>query len=110
MILNRSRLLASEESILLTVGQLGSCDAGITGKPLSVFPPNTLSLVLTEGVRESQRVAPMKPKSEVFWTPGFIFHYGAHLYGSRISRGDRYPTATEDTATSCLKQQLQTPD
>ena len=55
-----------EESILLTVGRPASYDAGIRGKPLGGFPPNPLSLVLTEGVRGSHRVAPMMPKGEAF--------------------------------------------
>ena len=38
-----------EDSILLTVGQPASYDAGIRGKPLGGFPPNPLSLVLTDG-------------------------------------------------------------
>jgi len=37
----------SEESILMTVGQPASCDAGIRVKPLGGRPPNPLSLVLT---------------------------------------------------------------
>ena len=44
-------------SILLTVGQPASYDAGIRGKPLDGFPPNPLSQVLTEGVRGNHRVA-----------------------------------------------------
>ena len=43
-----------------------SYDAGIRGKPLGERPPNPLSLVLTEGVRGSHRVAPMMPKGEAF--------------------------------------------
>ena len=58
----------SEESILLTVGQPASYDAGIRGKPLGGFPPNPLSLVLTEGVQGSHRVAPMMLKGEAFRT------------------------------------------
>ena len=50
-----------EESILLTVGRPASYDAGIRGKPLGGFPPNPLTLGLTEGVRGSHRVAPMMP-------------------------------------------------
>ena len=57
-----------EESILLIVGQPASYDAGIRGKPLGGRPPNPLSLVLTEGVRGSHRVAPMMPKGEAFRT------------------------------------------
>ena len=57
-----------EESILLTIAQPASYDAGIRGKPLGGFPPNPLSLVLTEWVRGSHRVAPMMPKGEVFRT------------------------------------------
>ena len=57
-----------EDSILLTVGQPASYDAGIRGKPLGGFPPNPLSLVLTEGVRGRHRVAPMMPKDEAFRT------------------------------------------
>ena len=57
-----------EESILLTVGRPASYDAGIRGKPLGGFPPNPLSLVLTEGVRGSHRVAPMMSKGEAFRT------------------------------------------
>ena len=38
-----------EGSILLTVGRPASYDTGIRGKPLGVFPPNPLSLVLTWG-------------------------------------------------------------
>ena len=56
----------SEESIFLSVGRPASYDAGIRGKPLSGFPPNPLSLVLTEGVRRSHRVAPMMPKGQAF--------------------------------------------
>ena len=41
----------SEESILLMVGQPASYNSGIRGKPLSGFPPNPLSTVLTEGGR-----------------------------------------------------------
>jgi len=58
----------SAESILFGVGQPASYDAGIRGKPLGGFPPNPLSLVLTEGVRGSHRVAPMMPKGEAFRT------------------------------------------
>ena len=54
-----------EESILLTVGRPASYDAGIRGKPLGGRPPNPLSLVLTEGVRGSHRVALMMPKGKV---------------------------------------------
>ena len=57
-----------EDSILLTVGQPASYDAGIRGKPLGDFSPNPLNLVLTEGVRGSHRVAPMMPKGESFRT------------------------------------------
>ena len=50
----------------MVIDQPASYDAGISGKPLGGFPPNPLSLVLTEGVRESHRVAPMMPKGEAF--------------------------------------------
>ena len=58
----------SVRSILLAVGQPASYDAGIRGKPLGGFPPNPLSLVLTEGGRGSHRVAPMMPKGGAFRT------------------------------------------
>ena len=38
----------------------------LPGKPLGGFPPNPLSLVLTEGVRGSHRVASVMPKGEAF--------------------------------------------
>ena len=50
----------------MTVGRSASYDAGIRGKPLGGFPPNPLSLVLTEGVRGSHRVASVMPKGEAF--------------------------------------------
>ena len=49
-------------SILLTVGQPASYDAGIRGKPLGGFPPNPLSLVLTDGVQGSRKVDLVMPK------------------------------------------------
>ena len=57
-----------EESIILTVSRPASYGAGIRGKPIGGFPPNPLSLVLTEGSRGSHRVAPMMPKGEAFRT------------------------------------------
>ena len=52
--------------ILFTVGRPASYDAGIRWKPLCGFPPNPLSLVLTEGVRGSHRVVPMITKGQAF--------------------------------------------
>ena len=40
----------------------------IRGKPLDKFHPNTLSIVITEGVREGHRLAPMMPKGKTFRT------------------------------------------
>ena len=41
-------------------------DTPLPGKPLGGFSPKPLSLVLTEGVRESHRVASVMPKGEAF--------------------------------------------
>ena len=45
-------LAISGEWMLLTATRLASYDVGMGGMPLGGFPPNPLSLVLTEGVRE----------------------------------------------------------
>ena len=64
-----------EKSILLTVSHPASSDAGIRGKPLDDFPPNSRSLILTEVVRKSHRVAPMMPQCAAFLTAGESFIY-----------------------------------